>query len=239
MCDDRERLIEYLYDEGDAAARRSFERHLAACEACRQEVRALRTVRTDLLAWDVPAHESVWTPFAPAPAVPWFRQVPAWAMAAAATLVFAIGGAGGFVTRAVLAASDPPAPQVLTAADLASLRQQILEQVRADVTGQVGAVSARVSDLAARPTVNPAVIVKRAESLVADSDQRQQQDYLQRINGVTMEFDRQRRLDQNEMRRLINSVQTTTHNEIVSESAYWRAAQSKLQNPADKQQKER
>ena len=59
MCDDREKLIAYLYDEATAAERRQVDAHLATCAECREELRSLRGVRQDLLAWDVPAHESV------------------------------------------------------------------------------------------------------------------------------------------------------------------------------------
>ena len=49
MCDDRERLIGYVYDECDAGERRTIEAHLESCEACREEIAGLRGVRTDLL----------------------------------------------------------------------------------------------------------------------------------------------------------------------------------------------
>ena len=88
MCDDRELLIAYLYDEVDASGRRQMDAHLATCADCREELRSLRDVRQDLLAWDVPEHQSVWKPFVtPAPVV-WWRQVPAWGFAAAAAVMF-------------------------------------------------------------------------------------------------------------------------------------------------------
>ena len=54
MCDERERLIGYVYDECEAAERRAVESHLEECVDCRQEIAALRSVRQDLLAWAVP-----------------------------------------------------------------------------------------------------------------------------------------------------------------------------------------
>lgn len=111
MCDQRERLIDYLYDEAAPADRREVEEHLDACRECRDEMRAFRRVREDLLAWDVPASESVWTPFAPAPVVvPWHRQVPAWALTAAAGLMLLLGTAGGFAASVLLARPVDPAP---------------------------------------------------------------------------------------------------------------------------------
>src|SRR5215471_4733947 len=102
MCDERERLIGYVYDEVDAAERAVIDQHLESCAECRDEIRGLRGVRQDLLAWDVPQHGSVWQPFAPARMRPWWRDVPAWALVAAATIMFVIGAAGGVATRAFL-----------------------------------------------------------------------------------------------------------------------------------------
>jgi hypothetical protein len=107
MCDKRERLMDYLYDEAAPADRREVEEHLESCRDCKDEMRAFRRVREDLLAWDVPAYESVWTPFAPVPVAPWYAQVPAWAMTAAAGLMLLLGMAGGFAAQA-LRANEPP-----------------------------------------------------------------------------------------------------------------------------------
>lgn len=112
MCDKRERLMDYLYDEAAPADRREVETHLESCGDCRNEMRAFRRVREDLLAWDVPAYESVWTPFAPAPVAPWYAQVPAWAMTAAAGLMLLLGTAGGFAAQALLPGAAPAAVTV-------------------------------------------------------------------------------------------------------------------------------
>jgi anti-sigma factor RsiW len=107
MCDQRERLMDYLYDEASPADRRLVESHVESCDDCRKEIRAFRRVREDLLAWEVPEHQSVWTPFAPAPVPAWYRQVPAWGMAAAAGLMFILGTAGGTVAAKFWATDAP------------------------------------------------------------------------------------------------------------------------------------
>jgi anti-sigma factor RsiW len=57
MCTERDRLIDYVYNECDAASATRMQRHLDTCDECRRgDVAA--PVREDLLAWDVPAHES-------------------------------------------------------------------------------------------------------------------------------------------------------------------------------------
>ena len=110
----------------------------------------------DLLAWDVPEHGSVWRPFAPARVTPWWREVPAWAMAVAATLVFALGAAGGMATHtfvshdAVQAAPAPavaaaplltPTPVAMSPADQAAFEQRVLARLDDELDRRVQQVS--------------------------------------------------------------------------------------------------
>ena len=108
MCDERERLIGYVYDECDGDERKLVEDHLDSCATCRQEIGGLREVRQDLLAWDVPDHEPVWRPLVPVTRVaPWWRQAPAWGLAAAASVMFLTGAAGGAVASRWLPQAQP------------------------------------------------------------------------------------------------------------------------------------
>jgi hypothetical protein len=159
MCDEREELIGYIYGETGLAARQRVEAHLADCHVCRAEVSGLRSVRDDLLAWDIPRHESVWRPFVPAPVVPLWRQVPAWALAAAATLLFATGAAGGMATRmwspasarTTLAAVDTASPETasrqtaLGADELARIEEAILNRVRSEMDARIQSAVATVA----------------------------------------------------------------------------------------------
>ena len=111
MCDQREKLLGYVYDEGDAADRAEVQKHLDQCPDCRAEIAGLRSVRNDLLAWEVPAHAPVWRPFVAAPVVPWWKQVPTWALAAAAAVVLLLGATGSVIAQAVM-----PSRQVATTA---------------------------------------------------------------------------------------------------------------------------
>src|SRR5262245_10897231 len=76
-------MMDVLYGEGDAAARRRFTAHEAACPACRQEIAALRRGRRDLGRWSLPA-----------PLRPAVRHAAgaAWLAAAAAVFLVALGG---------------------------------------------------------------------------------------------------------------------------------------------------
>jgi hypothetical protein len=144
MCDERERLIGYVYDECDAEDRRHIEVHLESCPVCRQEISGLRGVREDLLAWSVPEHTPVWRPAPVVVAVPWWRQSPGWGLAAAAAVVLLAGVAGAAATRVV---TPPPAPVGVTADDLNAIEQQILTLMRAEL--------ARVSTTAAAAPAAP------------------------------------------------------------------------------------
>jgi anti-sigma factor RsiW len=151
MCDEREPLLAYLYNESDPDERRRVEAHLQSCEGCRDELAGLRSVREDLLAWDVPDQESVWKPFTPARPVWSWRDVPAWTMAVAATVMLALGATGSVAASAIIARSAQsarPAPVLMTAgvpvapgvvkpivastvtpADLAALEARVLDEV--------------------------------------------------------------------------------------------------------------
>jgi hypothetical protein len=154
MCENRERLIGYVYDECDAAERRVIEEHLESCHTCRHEIRGLRGVRQDLLAWDVPASEPVWRPIAPVRQEPAWRSVPAWALAAAACATLMVGAAGGAATYALMPRSAPLVAQVpsstvqpttatadLTAAELAALGTKVMERLRSELDTRVRQVS--------------------------------------------------------------------------------------------------
>ena len=104
MCEDKERLVSYLYDDLSDAARATFESHLRGCAECRDELKALRAVRSDLAAWAPPepdfgfrvvrgGRDAAATDIRPAIVAPvpswraWYT--PAAGLAAAAVLVLA------------------------------------------------------------------------------------------------------------------------------------------------------
>jgi anti-sigma factor RsiW len=70
----RDEQLDFLYGEADAAAQRRVEEHLAGCEACREELAALKRLRQDLKHWTLPEgrgpafvaprHSGVWLPLA-------------------------------------------------------------------------------------------------------------------------------------------------------------------------------
>ncbi len=160
MCDERERLLEYVYGESATTERLEVEAHLVECHVCRAEISGLRGVRDELLAWDVPPHQPIWRPVGAVPVAPLRRPFPTWGLAAAAGVVFAAGIAGGIAVRgtnppvppqmaaapASLGASLTPASTgeaaLVTTADLARMEAAILERVRSEFEERVKAASA-------------------------------------------------------------------------------------------------
>jgi len=185
MCEKREHLLDYLYDEITPAARREMDQHLEACDDCRDDLRTFRRVREDLLAWDVPQTAPVWKSFAPAPVVPWFRQVPAWAMAAAAGLMFMIGAAGGGAMVAVggfgqTAQAAPAEVPAVMAAGPALDADAISALIRQEVSSATTDLkSARVTPAASRVPVSLKLdaasekrLVDRTSQLIGNSEKR-------------------------------------------------------------------
>ena len=96
MCD-TELLLAYLYDELPASDRQAFDRHLATCAHCREEVAGLRGTRTHLTSWAPPEPDLGFQVVRSATQVAspsrWWRASPAWGLAAAALLVVAASAA--------------------------------------------------------------------------------------------------------------------------------------------------
>ena len=125
-------MMDVLYGEADAAVRARVEAHLAECEACREEMAALRSLRRDLAAWKRPASRPSFTP----------RGVvlPRW-LAAAALLLLGFGatlGATGYVSlRRALAAQEA------RAAELERRQRETARALAAARQGSPGAVDTR------------------------------------------------------------------------------------------------
>ena len=208
MCEQRELVLDYLYSEMPVSSRREMERHFQVCEDCHADVRSFRRVREDLLAWDVPQPASVWTPFAPAPVVPWFRQVPAWAMAAAAGLMFMIGAAGasavvafgdgGTATEAAMAAT---APEVMTAGPaldaeaISSLIRQEVSSAATDLEGRLTPVATPVPVALKLDAATERRLMAQASQLIGASEQSQMGKVGALLYQVALDAERQRRDD--------------------------------------------
>jgi predicted anti-sigma-YlaC factor YlaD len=209
MCEQREELLDYLYEEATPETRREMESHLAECSECRDEVRAFRNVREDLLAWAVPSQPSVWTPFAPAPVVPWHKQVPAWVLATAASLMIMAGGAGGFLAQSVAASGGASQDSPVSAATLTTQvipatlidPNAILTVVRQELANSgrgTGVMTAANSHAAPAYRIDPATesrLLARVSDLVNASHAQQLSLVGNYLETVANEAERQRKAD--------------------------------------------
>ena len=180
MCDERERLIGYVYDECDAGERQTIDTHLTQCADCRDEIQALRRVRADLLAWNVPGAPDVWRPFAPEAPRAWWSQVPAWAMASAAGLMLMAGLAGGVTARAFVPQAAPvivEAPMrsgvaaAVPAADLAAIQASLLDLVRAELEQRAQPTAERPASVRLASTSVDDGALRRVDELSRDSSE--------------------------------------------------------------------
>jgi hypothetical protein len=210
MCPDKEQLIAFLYDECPPAERPLVEGHLATCPQCAAEIEALDGTRSHLAAWMPPEATLGFRVAVSAPSGAWWRQVPAWAMAAAAALVLAAGaavanldvryGADGLVVRtgwsepaeSAQAMPAAPAPSV-SPADLDALEQRL----RAELAASVGAVRAESAPRPATAAMAPreAEVLARVRELIAQSERRRDQQLAVRLTQLFRDFDLQRQAD--------------------------------------------
>ena len=211
MCD-KELLLGYLYDELPASDRQAFDRHLASCADCREEVSGLRGTRTHLTSWAPPEPDlgfEIVRSARPAPAR-WWRTSPAWGLAAAAVLTLAaaaaianidirIGGDGVVVqtgwNRPVTGAPAQIAaqPTAITATELGALQQRLEARVK-DLESQLAAPRA-AAPVAANTGRMSEADLKFVRQLVSDSEQRQQSELALRILQVNRDTEAARRAD--------------------------------------------
>jgi hypothetical protein len=221
MCDDREKLIAYLYDEVSASERREFDAHLHACDECRDELRGFRDVRQDLLAFDVPEHGSVWKPFVTPAAIaqPWWKQVPVWGLAAAASLVFA-AGLGGVMTGRMLMPAVAAAPTQAQAQPV----PQAAPQTIAATPEQLHALEERLASIEriaqTRPvetasTRNVALTRDEVEQIIKESEGRINQRTAQKLYRAMLDLANQHQRDKSDLTLQINAAQSETYQNVM------------------------
>jgi hypothetical protein len=228
MCD-KERLVGYLYDELDDAERRVFEAHVEVCADCLAEVGSLRATRGVIAAWAPPERElELRVVRGAAPPPPRRASLPAWGLAAAATLVLATAAAianievrsdasglsvrTGWSRAAPAAAAVPPASDGAQAgADLVALGRRLSELEAAlnrAPQAQPASAEARMSD---------AELLRRVRELIGDAETRQRSEVAQVLAQVVRDFERQRRTDIAMIEQGLGAYQGLTNAEIAQQ----------------------
>jgi anti-sigma factor RsiW len=222
-CSNREALVDYLYEECGPAERSAIAAHLIICSRCAAEVAALRATRAELGAW-APPHVHLGfrlvAESAPSNVIRpprwWSRPMPAWAQAAAATLIFAAGlglgvmrGGSGVNAPAgagTVAANTTPAAAV-SAGDLTALERRL----RAEIA-QARSVSAPPAT--ASTAAGNAAVLQQVRQMIRESEVRQQQELSLRTAEVIRDFDTQRRGDLARIEQTFGRMEGTTSAEV-------------------------
>jgi hypothetical protein len=228
MCDRKELLIAFLYDELGSSDARSFQQHLGACPECRTELAELRSTRGQIAAWTPPEPDLgfhiVRGAAAPPPART-FRISPAWGLAAAALLLVAVGaaianlevrvGRDGLVVRtgwnrasAVTAARAEGA--AVETVDWKQQAQQLDRRLRELEQAVARGQSVQTASAAGMTDEQ----VQRVREMLGQSETRQQRVLTARLNQITREFDAQRRIDLAAIDQGMTRLQNTSGAEV-------------------------
>jgi len=205
MCDSKELLISFVYDELDSAEKEAFRRHLAACTECRAEVAGLRTTQRHLATWAPPEPDlgfRIVRNSAPV-AAPRPRGA-LWGLAAAAVLVLAAGAAianidvrydaNGF---AMHTGWNRPAAAVTASSGAAGRIEGVDWKREAEALNQrVRQLEASLSN-ASTTHASPAdaAVIERVSQLVDESENRQQRLLASRLSQLTRDIDARRKVD--------------------------------------------
>jgi anti-sigma factor RsiW len=220
-CDDKQRLVSYLYGESSPEEAAAVESHLAACTACAAEFGGLQDVRGQLAGWRAPDVDLGFTVTRAAIATPpapvrrsWV--LPAWAQAAAAVLVLSAGaalanleiryGADGFTVRTgwnraaapTALAPTPPAaaaPVRIAAAGDDAWKSALAESEKR-LRAEFGVQRAQAQPAGlTRTGAGGEELLRQVRTLIEESERRQQRELALRVGQVTQDVEAQRRAD--------------------------------------------
>ena len=238
-----EALVAYLYDDIDPAARALFDAHLTTCAACRDELSGLAGVRARLGRWlppeRQPAAASRSSPAtshqSPATRRTWWREIPAWAQAAAALLFLGVAaGIANFdarydssglsvrtgwskrAERAVPAPVRGPETNAPWRSDIAALEQRL----RAEI-GRSNNAGTTLASVATRPDRPAAALdaetLGRVRSLIGDSERRQQRELALRVAEIMRDVNAQRQADLVKIDRSLGLMQNNAGMEVLKQ----------------------
>jgi len=229
MCD-KELLIDYLYGELAASEREAFDRHLASCADCRDEVAGLRGARTHFESW-VPPEPELGFQIVRGLARPvsmsrrWWGLSPAWGLAAAALIVGAISAAianvevtaasGGITVRTGWNRSAAPvstaAAATVPAADMQRVEARLRELEARLATGATAVAPASLTtDAVVDGRMSDAELLRTVRRLIEQSEQRQQTAFATQMQQVKGTFDVARRTDLDQLGRRMEQIQRST-----------------------------
>lgn len=233
-------LLGRLYDDGDHGERAAFEAHVAGCSVCIAELAELAGVRAQLTAWTPAEPARAFTYEAPPQAArratvrSRLDEIPVWAQVAAALLCVGVAAGvanlevrydrSGLMVRtgwiappatddAARASATPvlvqtPAGSDTWRADLTALEQQLRAEFRA---------ATAASSLPAVQTSAPGTeaVIRRVQTLVEQSESRQQRELALRIGELLRDVQAQRTADLVRIDRALGYIQNGTGAEVM------------------------
>jgi hypothetical protein len=228
MCDSKELLVSFLYDEIDSASKREFQKHLATCVDCRDELAELGDTRAQIATWTPPDAELGFRIVreAESPKRRWFQWSPAWGLAAAAVVLLAIGaaianldiryGTDGLVVRtgwnhSVDLAQQSGATNV-TPVDWKAEADQLDRRLR-ELERTMSRDGSAIRNASTSATSNDALL-QRVRDIVGQSETRQQRAFAARLTELTGEFDARRQLDLATIDQGMTRLQNTSGAEL-------------------------
>jgi len=240
MCESKELIVGYVYDELSSDERAGFEAHLARCTDCRVELEELRSTRTYLRLWAPPEPDLGFRVIrggsAPAAALPRrSRLVPAFPLAAAAVIVLAAAAAianveirydsDGVVVRTgwarqVLGDAQPDSQRATAdtatqarpaAADFAALDRR-LSEIESSLNRTSSAAG---TEVASDSRMSDAEILRRVRQIVREAEARQETAVARRLLEVVTDLDRRRRTDLALIQQGLGQYQGLTNAEIA------------------------
>jgi len=234
MCDSKELLVGFLYDEIDPVSKRTFERHLMTCADCREELAALGATREQIALWAPPdadlGFRIVRGATEPAPSrFRFFSFSPAWGFAAAALLLLALGA--GIANLDVRYGTDGLAVRTgwhhgadvqaaVTQVDWKAQAQQLDRRLR-DLERAASQPSA-IQNVSASSAMSDTELLQRVRDIVGQSETRQQRAVAARLTDLMREYDAQRRLDLATIDQGMTRLQNTSGAELRQTKEYLR-----------------
>jgi anti-sigma factor RsiW len=230
QCGDNPALVGYLYDECEPDERAAIAAHVAICAACTAELAALDSTRVQLKAWTPPEADLGFTIVrAGASTSPesrglrsgafawssqFVRPLPAWAQVAAASLIFGAGLWLGIVRGTQPGTATPSAavasvtPAAASASQLTDLERRLraeIAQLRTSPSPTTASVPQNASN---------AQLLAQVRQMIAESEQRQQNQLALRTTQVMRDFDTQRRADLTQIQNNLGQIEGLTGAEV-------------------------
>jgi hypothetical protein len=235
MCDSKELLVGYLYDDLERDERRRFDSHLLTCAECRDELAALKATRGQLATWAPPEPDLGLRMVRGAAAPPRRYGVGStWGLAAAAALVLAASAAianveirygadgvtvrTGWASRAGELAAVVPAnvQTVATADDAATTVRADFDAIDRRLQELETAVKRAPVQSASGPVISDAELLKRVRQFVSEAESRQQREVALQMAQMFRDFDRQRRTDLALIQEGLGQYQGLTNAELAT-----------------------